>query len=72
MTYDEYEYSTELDRAVTPGGNAYPVVRVRYRREGARRWVTFLLVPDDGERFADVFWKIGPAIDAHAHRGGSL
>lgn len=70
--YAEYEYDAEIDRAFTPGGNAYWVLRITWRREGSRTWNSFLLIPEDTDSFALAANKIGPAIDAYAHRGGSL
>lgn len=71
-TYAEFEYCAEIALAFTPGRGAYDAIRVTWRRRGSRAWSSFLLALEDGVSFRAACAKINPAIDAHAHAGGSL
>lgn len=66
-----FDYRAGIDRTYSLSADHEParwVIRVEWRRTRARRWETFLLVPDDGDTFEAVCDKIPAAIEAQARR----
>lgn len=61
------EVETERDTALALAPDAYrgPVLRIRCRHQGERRWQRFLLVPDDGEGYTELEAKADDAARAY-------
>jgi hypothetical protein len=66
----DLEVRTERDTAIAlfPSSFSGDVLRVHCRVRGTRRWSRFLLVPDEGEGYAELEAKAPLAAHAYLHR----
>lgn len=67
MSQGGIEVKTERDTALSlfPGSYSGAVLRVFVRPLGTRRWLKFLLVPDEGEGWAELEAKANAAARAY-------
>lgn len=72
MTVD-VEVRTEREEAMELFPNSYAgvVLRVFWRIAGTRRWSKFLLVPDEGEGYAELEAKAEAAVRAYLRSRGA-
>lgn len=63
VSIEDFQYKTERDEALalTPNSYAGVVLRVFCRPAGTRRWIKFLLVPDEGEGYEELEAKAADA-----------
>jgi hypothetical protein len=61
----EIRTAREVALPLYPDSYEGPLLRVKYRPVGTRRWTSFLLVPEEGEHYHALEMRAADAVAAH-------